>query len=75
MTTAEQTVEEVWESLAAHFRRSADPLSPEQVMEMTAFGQEAVNNALAVLYNNHQIEGHTVWGEAHPVIITRVIYE
>ena len=50
-------------------------MSPEQVMEVTAFGQEAVNSALAVLYNNGQIEGHTVWGEAHPVIVTRVIYE
>ncbi len=74
MATAEQAVVDIWEALAAHFRRSADPLTPEQVVEMTAYDQDAVSNALAVLYNNGHIKGATVLGTYHPVLVTGVNY-
>ncbi len=61
MSNAQTAVEEVWEALAAHFRRSADPVEvPEHLVEITALNEEAVINAVRVLENKH--------GDAEPYL-------
>lgn len=72
---AEQANEAIWEALAAHFRRSPEALTPEQVVEMTAFDERVVKNTLAVLFNNRLIEGLTVAELAHPIRVTGVNYQ
>ena len=63
---------ETYDALRVHFDRSAQPVTPEQVSEMTGLGLTAVHNALRVLHGQGSVEGLVVAEFAYPLQVTAV---
>jgi predicted transcriptional regulator len=66
--------QEILDALHDHFDRTEQPLSAEEISEMTAIDLTVVENALRVLHKANRIEGIMVAEYQYPVKVTGIVY-
>jgi hypothetical protein len=75
MIEPQRAQQEIMDALHDHFDRTDQPLSPEEIGEMTALDVAAVQNALRVLHKANRIEGIMVAEYHYPLKVTGVVYD
>ncbi len=75
MTAPQKAQQEVMDRLHDHFDLTGEPLTPEQISEMTALSEDTVTSALRVLHKGGWVEGVTVEELDYPLSITGIKYD